>query len=508
MSNIIKPLSQVFKVPESYQDGVFLTKIELFFSRVPADVNAPPIFFDIRTIENGFPSSDIFPNSRISLSKDQINPPVNGQPVATEFELSRPIFLTSGKEYCFTLFSHSSEYFCQGAKSEQNNVNTSQPAFIASDRSFLFDPSNSNTYTPNFETGSKALRYKIYIAKFNTAATGKAYFTEPFAQFKKLRSNPLRIVNGSNIITVSFLNHGLFNPTWGQKVVTIDGVVGDSTDGDTLAGIPITQINKFHLVNVLTPDEFNIQVATEAEESILATGGNKVCCTFKLPYNTFEIHSDFINFKQTNVLFKNRFRNYDDNALTGNFKSLKINEHEKTEKTRVLNLNKILPPFTNQGAPSFILESELKTNVSNLSPVIDVDRLSFVGVNNRNNTKYLTKEIELNDPAQQLRVFFSANRPAGTEIKAYYRILLDSEVDSVLLRNKEFEEVTPLDIPINNNEEIFNEISFHLTEEDLEIESGVEEGYVKVAVKLEFIFNTENFSKVPKIRNLRIISST
>jgi hypothetical protein len=512
MSNIIKPLAQIFKIPESYQDGVFVTKIELFFSRVPIESeNAPPVFFDIRTVENGFPSSDVFPNSKVTLSRDQVQGPTNGVINATQFELSRPIFLTSGKEYCFTISSHSSEYFCQGAKSEQNNldrnnpeISTSQPAFITSDRSFLFDPSNSNTYTPNFETGSKALRYKIYIAKFDTSATGKAYFTEPFAQLKKLRSNPLRIVNGSDIIRVLFLNHGLKN----NNKIVIDGIVGDSTDGNTLAGIPITEINNEHEITKVSDDEFTIQVATAATESVLATGGNKIVCTFRLPYDTFEIHSDFINFKQTNVLFKNKFRNYDDNALIGSFKSLKINENQKVEKTRVLNLNKILPENKNEVPPSFILESELKTNVSNLSPVIDVDRFSFVGVNNRNNTKYLTKEIELNDAAQQLRVFFSANRPVGTEIKAYYKILLDSEVDRVLLREKQFEEVTPLDIPINNNEEIFNEISFHLTEEDLEIDPTEEEGYVKVVVKLEFIFNTANFSKVPKIRNLRIISST
>jgi hypothetical protein len=318
-----------------------------------------------------------------------------------------------------------------------------------------------------------------------------------------LRGNPLKIVNASDVITVSFLNHGLKT---GDKIV-IDGVVGDSTDGDTLCGIPITEINNEHTITKLSADLFHFTVDTSASSSLLASGGNRIVCTFRLPYDIFEIHSDFINFKQTHVLFKNRFRNYDDNLLTSNFKSLKINENERTEKTRVLNLNKTLDNKT-QVPPSFILESELKTKVSNLSPVIDIDRFSFVGINNRNNTKYLTKEIELNDPAQQLRVFFSANRPVGTQIKAYYKILLDSEVDNILLRDKEFQEVTPLDIPINNNEEIFNEISFHLTEDDLEIVSGVEEGYVKVAIKLEFIFNTENFSKIPKIRNLRIISST
>lgn len=511
MSNIIKPLAQVFKIPESYLEGVFLTKIHLYFTEKPFDNNQPPVFFDIRTVENGFPTKNVFPHSEIVKTVDQIQ--TNG--TETEFELSRPIFLMSGKEYCFNIYSHSNEYFLQSARAEENNLDktdpetqTSVPAFIASDNSFLFDPSNSGTYTPNFETGNKSLRYKLFIAKFDTTKTGEAYFTEPFCQLKKVRSNPITTLNNSTTVFVRVLNHGLTD----DDEIEISGVVGNNTDGSELNGIPIEQLNTKHKVSLLpfparNADIFQITTKDAANANSSRSGGNLVVCSRKLPFDTFEIVSDFINFKQTDLNFEYKSSEQNTGVLSGNFKTLTVNENqEELAATQVLKLNKILSNNSTKAVPSFILKSTLKTNVDHLSPVIDTDRLTFIGVNNRNNTKYITKEIALNDPAQRFRGFFSVNRPVGTDIKVYYRILLDTEADSKLLSDKEWQEI-PLEIPFNNNQSIFNETSFLLTEQDLDLANS-DEGFVKVALKVELIFTTKNFSKVPKMKNLRLIAST
>jgi len=83
-----------------------------------------------------------------------------------------------------------------------------------------------------------------------------------------------------------------------------------------------------------------------------------------------------------------------------------------------------------------------------LSPMIDLERVSLVNINNRIDkpvasgtagnvvqnfvaetaatggsglAKYITRQINLEANSQALRIMFAANRPSGSEIEVYYR---------------------------------------------------------------------------------------
>ena len=101
------------------------------------------------------------------------------------------------------------------------------------------------------------------------------------------------------------------------------------------------------------------------------------------------------------------------------------------------------------GAKSLFMPITLSTEVSNLSPVIDLDRKSLICVGNRINNVdsssdvypttdyrastepegdqnafiYITKRVALENPATALKIFFAANRHSTAELKVLFKIL-------------------------------------------------------------------------------------
>ena len=105
------------------------------------------------------------------------------------------------------------------------------------------------------------------------------------------------------------------------------------------------------------------------------------------------------------------------------------------------------------GNRSFSLDLELSSNNSFVSPAIDLDRVNMVLTSNRlndpisdwteNNTVkvsgedpnaaiYITKKIELSNPANSIKVLFDAYRSSTSNIRVLYKIFTgDSDIDSV-----------------------------------------------------------------------------
>ena len=101
------------------------------------------------------------------------------------------------------------------------------------------------------------------------------------------------------------------------------------------------------------------------------------------------------------------------------------------------------------GLKSCFLDLVLTTSSTTVSPVIDLQRSTLLGVANRldnidsssdvyptseyfdstepdgdnNSAIYMTKQVALENPATALKVLFAAHRPATSEIKVMYKIL-------------------------------------------------------------------------------------
>ena len=102
------------------------------------------------------------------------------------------------------------------------------------------------------------------------------------------------------------------------------------------------------------------------------------------------------------------------------------------------------------GVKSFRLTATFATTLSNISPVIDLDRLSLITVSNRIDrpnasvvtgynqvanfiadtkgiggsslARHIDKKFTVKEDADSLKVYFNVNRPSGSYVDFYYKI--------------------------------------------------------------------------------------
>ena len=68
------------------------------------DENDIPVTIQVRTMENGLPTTKVLPFSEVNLTPAEVNVSADGS-VATTFDFRAPVYLEGGQEYCVTLLS-------------------------------------------------------------------------------------------------------------------------------------------------------------------------------------------------------------------------------------------------------------------------------------------------------------------------------------------------------------------------------------------------------------------
>jgi hypothetical protein len=108
----LNPLAQSFTVETP--GGIYATSLDLFFSDVDYSI---PVTVELRTIENGFPSSKVLPFSRVTLyaqSSTMSNMFISisdNATAPTRFVFDAPVHLQENTEYCFVVYSNSDKYY-------------------------------------------------------------------------------------------------------------------------------------------------------------------------------------------------------------------------------------------------------------------------------------------------------------------------------------------------------------------------------------------------------------
>lgn len=130
-----EPLAQTFKVAE--ENGVFLTKVELFFRSkpVPADTEKQkrkdddedddyltPVTLQIRTVQNGVPTKIVVPFSEVTKIPSQVNVSEDASE-PTEFKFQSPVYLEgNGTQYALVLITSDDSYDVWVAKNGDEDI--------------------------------------------------------------------------------------------------------------------------------------------------------------------------------------------------------------------------------------------------------------------------------------------------------------------------------------------------------------------------------------------------
>jgi hypothetical protein len=171
------PIAQTFYVDEVDSSGVYLDKIDLYFQSRHASLG---VELQIREVENGSPSIKILPFGRTSLPRSSINVSSDAS-LASTFNFSTPVFLESGKEYCFVVLPIGSNdgYNIWCGEIGGTDITTNTPIYENNSTGVLFTSSTNRIWTP-FQ--KEDIKFVIHRRRFN-ALNGTILYTNANTEY-------------------------------------------------------------------------------------------------------------------------------------------------------------------------------------------------------------------------------------------------------------------------------------------------------------------------------------
>ena len=372
------PLSQTFFVNE--EGGCFVTRCDVFFK--DRDNEGRPVVFQLREVVNGYPGHIVIPYSEVALYPDEINISEDSS-VATAFYMTAPVYLQQGREYCFVLLTDSFDYNVWVGEVGQADIITKQIISKQPATGVLFKSQNASTWSAEQMQDMKFILYKARFEIETTEGSGVTNFgntilTNAALSNVALDENPIETFVGSTVVRVMHESHGF---TDGSKV-TMSGFVG------TFNGIPDSEINGSHFVSDIELDSFTFSVSTAATDSG-RTGGSTAVASKNIQMDLIRPNiaemvitggvsewgvrttsGKSVNGGQTPYIKESAYSRIDilENNYFGNPRMIASEENETTLMA---------------GVNSLELKNVIYSNNRNISPVLDLNRLSCIVVGNR-----------------------------------------------------------------------------------------------------------------------------
>ena len=429
------PVAQSFFVTDA--GGVFLTEVEVFFQ---SKDSTKPIRLELREMENGVPTLNIVPYGQVILYPEEVNVSDNAS-AGTRFRFPAPVYLNENIEYCFVLLANSVQYNVWKATMGEVQIDKEEAIAKQPFIGVMFKSQNNTTWT---EDQMSDLKFFVKRADFNISTAGQAMFTANAPTDIIVPQNPFTMTKDSNVVTATLPNHGLIA---GDKF-TINGCVGAYL-GDNLFNKQQT------VISVIDHDTITFKVSANATVSG-AFGSNGVVITRNVQASLVQPVVQELNFAGTSI-------QYGLDAITG--KSVDGIEQAYTQTGQmnvVANNNNslespiVLPSDENMKTFKTSLHCRMTSERPNVSPVIDLNRVGLIAVNNRvnhpadiadeltttdgkANARHISNIMILEEPANSLKIIADLHKPQNTDILYYYRT--GNSVDEI--NNKQWVKMNP-----------------------------------------------------------------
>ena len=502
------PLAQTFVVDQiENPNGLFLTKARIY---VESKDTITPLELQIRAVESGVPSNRIVPGSVKFIEPSDITvTPFNSattmadvQANATIVEFDEPIYLTSGEEYAIVLSSESVNYNVYIAEtydfvigSREDKVSR-QPATGS-----LFLSQNGSTWAPD---QSKDLMFELDRAEFDTS--GALVLDNAPLPKVTLGTDPLETTSGSVSVKVYHEGHGF---SLGDNVA-ISGVA------NAIGGVAASEFNGTFDIKSVNWDGYTIEVVTSAPMSGIG-GGDTVVASQQVYYDIFVPQIQSVIPNKTGVtakLFDAKAKSYGGNSAND---SRKLGQFSYSLPSSLANARQVfLNDYNTNSEPSIVASSEnasgaetmkfnlqMTTSDSKVSPVIDLQRVSVLAlenvIDNVDAAQHITTAVTVNDSSRGIKVVFSGNRPPGSDFEVYVKAAADEDAltatddDGNLITNWTQVAIDKVQ-PSDENPTTFR---------DYEYTADVDQF---TAFKVKIVMHANNSSKSPTIRDLRAIA--
>lgn len=501
------PLAQSFML-SNIPTGAYITSVDLYFKAIST---TSPVTIHIVTMENGYPTQKIVPFSVVTknpyASAGVTTTPLisvsENSTVATNFMFSDPVYLKANTEYAIVIMSNDPKYQVWVADNNGFDVTYGSPQ----------KPINKNVYAGVFfksQNGStwsadqtRDLKFKINRAVFVPAGV---------LSFRPVLDDGVAsiVVNAQT----TAVNTG-FTPTATVTLPmpyasTLSGAIAanyrrataaltvDPSTGAVLA-VNITDRGKGYGSSD-TQGRFNANTTWTSNGSASNTTllGNFTVSLDSATLSSLNLTQSNLNIPSTTI----------DNILTLGAGVTAVTSPVEAYENYDLNM---LYTIDSASAPNTTLTTAVTTSSDYVSPVVDLDRVSLLAIKNEVNnslvgetvfdagaatSRYLTKIIKLDKPANQLNVYMDVNRPsAAADIAVFTKLIYDGNenIPSGWVLQK------PINlINISSSYEDFSECEYEI--------NSSQNDFLAFAVKIVFL--SSNTYEVVSLANLKVVATT
>jgi len=239
------PLAQTFLTEQD--NGEFITKVDVFFQTKDDTL---PVTLQIRNVVNGYPGKIILPFSTVIKNAVDVTT-TSDATTPTTFTFESPVYIKKNAEYAIVLLSNSNAFRVWISK--MGEIDTGGTRAISSQPHLgsLFKSQNASTWTASqFED----LKFTLYRAKFDTAATGNftlvnEELSSTSGHISTLDKHPLVTKIGTAAVKVKFTNHGMYSTNNSVIISGVKSEISDTTLNETLTDsdttITITSATNF-----------------------------------------------------------------------------------------------------------------------------------------------------------------------------------------------------------------------------------------------------------------------
>lgn len=412
------PLSQTFSVNVGDSEGVFITKLDLFFGKKSSTY---PVTVQIREVENGFPTEIIVPYGSKTLQASAVVTSTSVATNATTFEFASPVFLQNQKDYAITILpgGNTDEYALWVGKLGQQDVDTNELIHQQPATGILFTSANDKTWSP---IQSEDLKFKLYRADF-TRSTGTVYIENDDIDFFTYSTITGSFKLGEKVQKTGSTERGFvkFIDTANRKI-HIENSTGGFSAGDNIRGVS--------------------SLATATIESVDNVIMNTVVP--KIPQLTYANTSATWSVRTTST----------SGVINSSYRSVNISEEndfiDSEKKVFGHTPGDALSPVATS-KKTLVFKGSLNTTDTYVSPIVDTSRCNAIVLENKINNdsidehkavgnalvRYITRPVELakGNDAEDLKVFVSAWKPSGTDVKVYAKIHNPSDAEDLSLKD-------------------------------------------------------------------------
>ncbi len=346
------------------------------------------------------------------------------------------------------------------------------------------------------------------------------------------------VIAQSDLIASGIYPTGFANPV----TLTISVATLTSTESNGVlvplipakfAGIDLEYINKLHPAGSITGismDSYEITLesaAGNADKSIV--GGNNILSTKNVPFDIARFHVNALDFTGTSI--KSSISPITSSSVSGSeltyvpigSTDVSINEDYAIGK-RCMVASRSSEIELLSGGSSLSSELILGSTSSDVSPMIDMSRIGLVAISNRidkiddvsdvpsmteynpstvkfgdsNSAVYMTRKVTLAVPASSIKLNFLAAIMDGVVVEAYYKELR-SDVNLAFddIEWTAFNSTGMTDKPV---------IASRNLEDFLDYEYTTNTGNDFIAFSIKLVMKSSNSSKVPVIKDFRVIA--